>query len=176
MRRAITNVSDFLDRACRTGAGLCFFAMLAMISLQVVARYIFQSPPTWTEEMARFAMVWGGLLGAAVAFKHRFDPTLIKPPESGSKALMMAAATFRTAAVVIFMAPVLYFSIIGPGSSMARGFIGRSLERTADTLGFPMFYVAIAVPIAATVILIHLAARLAGDKTGVIPPEQENAK
>lgn len=174
MKRVITRISDGLDIGCRTGAGICFIAMLAFISIQVVARYILQSPPTWTEELARYAMVWGGLLGATVGFKTRFDPTLIKPPVSASRTIMFSAGLLRTAAVVIFMAPVLYFSLFGPGMTLARGFLGRSLTRTADTLGFPMIYVSVAVPIAATVILIHLAARLAGDQTGVVPPEKEN--
>ena len=153
---------------------MCFIAMLAFVSIQVVARYLLQSPPTWTEELARYAMVWGGLLGATVAFKSRFDPTLIKPPVDKSKAIVFWAGVMRTSAVVIFMTPVLYFSIFGPGMDPSRGFLARSLVRTADTLGFPMFYISVAVPIAAAVILIHLAARLAGDQTGVIPPEQES--
>ncbi len=172
--RGIIGISNSLDLGCRTGAGLCFLAMLVFVSIQVVARYILQSPPTWTEELARYAMVWGGLLGATVAFKSRFDPTLIKAPTGVHGAIVFGAGVLRTLAVVMFLAPVLYFSLFGPGMSPARGFLGRSLERTADTLGFPMFYVSIAVPIAAAVILIHLLARLAGDQTGVIPPEEEN--
>ena len=173
MRNAITRISDGLDWACRAGAGTCFIAMLAFVSIQVVARYLLQSPPTWTEELARYAMVWGGLLGATVAFKSRFDPTLIKAPVNKSPSIMFVAGFIRTATVVIFLAPVLYYSLFGPNMTPARGFLGRSLVRTADTLGFPMIFVAIAVPVCATVILVHLAARLAGDQTGVVPPEKE---
>jgi len=172
--RVIIRISNGLDLGCRTGAGFCFIAMLAFVSIQVVARYILQSPPTWTEELARYSMVWGGLLGATVAFKSRFDPTLIKAPGGTNRAVVFWAGVLRTAAVVIFMAPVLYFSLFGPGMSPSRGFLGRSLMRTADTLGFPMFYISIAVPIAAGVILIHLMARLAGDQTGILPSEEES--
>ena len=34
-----------------------------LIAIQVVARYVFSEPPGWTEEGARYAMVWSGLLG-----------------------------------------------------------------------------------------------------------------
>ena len=51
--------------------------------------------------------------------------------------------------------------MFGPGMSPARGFLGRSLVRTADTLGFPMIYVAAVVPLAAAIIIIHLGARIA---------------
>jgi TRAP-type transport system small permease protein len=173
MKTVITRISDGLDLGCRTGAGICFLAMLLFISIQVVARYLLQSPPTWTEELARYAMVWGGLLGATVAFKTRYDPTLVKAPENKPPMVMFVAGTLRSLTVVMFLGPVLYFSLFGPNMTPARGFLGRSLLRTADTLGFPMIYVAIAVPIAASVILIHLAARLAGDQTGIVPPEKE---
>jgi TRAP-type C4-dicarboxylate transport system permease small subunit len=168
MRRAIIAISNGLDVACQSGAIAFFAAMLVFVSIQVIARYILQSPPTWTEELARYAMVWGGLLGSTMAFKARFDPVLIKPPGGDSPGLSAAAAFVRFIAVSIFMAPVLYYSLFGPNMNLARGFLGRSLGRTADTLGFPMIYVAAAVPVAAFVILVHLVARVAGDRTFVV--------
>ena len=173
MKTVITRISDILDLGCRTGAGICFIAMLVFVSIQVVARYLLQSPPTWTEELARYAMVWGGLLGATVAFKSRYDPTLVMPPENKSPAVMFLAGAMRAMTVVMFLVPVFYYSLFGPNMDPARGFLGRSLVRTADTLGFPMIFVAIAVPIAAGVILVHLAARLAGDQTGVVPTKED---
>ncbi|MCP5367643.1 MAG: TRAP transporter small permease subunit [Hyphomicrobiales bacterium] len=166
MRRAIIRVSDALDRLCRWTAGACFVAMLVFIAIQVVARYILQTPPTWTEELARFAMVWGGLLGATVAFKTRFDPILIRLFERLREAGALVTGLVRGGAVLIFLVPVLYYSLFGPNMSLARGFLGRAAQRTADTLNFPMVYVALAVPIMALVILVHLAARAAGDPGG----------
>lgn len=166
MRRAIIGVSDRLNRLCLYGAGACFSAMLLFVAIQVIARYIFQAPPTWTEELARFSMVWGGLLGATVAYKTRFDPVLIKLDDRGSAAARWAMTGIKSLATLLFLGPVLYYAIFGPGMNPARGFLGRSAMRTADTLGFPMIYVALAVPVAAAVILIHLAAQLSGDRPG----------
>jgi len=171
MRRAIIGVSDWLNRLCLYGAVLCFSAMLVFVAIQVVARYIFQAPPTWTEELARYSMVWGGLLGATVAYKTRFDPVLIKLAARGSAVARGAMMAIRAAATVLFMGPVLYYAIFGSGMTVSRGFLGRSALRTADTLGFPMIYVALAVPVAAAVILIHLAAQVSGDE----PPQSSPA-
>ncbi len=165
MRRTIIYVSDGLDRLCRLGAIASFAAMMSFVSIQVVARYVFQSPPTWTEELARFSMIWGGLLGATIAFKARFDPVLIQLPDLGSRWLALAMGLLRGAAVLIFLVPVLFYSLFGANLDPARGFLGRSAQRTADTLGFPMIYIALAVPVAALVILIHLAARGCGDQS-----------
>ncbi len=143
---------------------MCFISMLAFVAIQVVARYIFKDPPVWTEELARFAMVWGGLLGATMSFKSHTDPVLASPEAEKGSLKFNAVRLFRGAAVVIFLAPVLYYSLFGPNLNFARGFLARSAQRTADTMGFPMIYVAMAVPITAFVILVHLAARAAGDQ------------
>ena len=164
MRGAIIWLSDEIDRFCRFSAVACFATMLVFVAIQVVGRYIFNAPPTWTEELARFSMVWGGLLGATVSFKARFDPVLIKPKLSEGPILTWGKTVLRTAAVLLLLGPVFYYSIFGPGLNPARGFLGRSLMRTADTLGFPMVYVTIAVPIMAGIILFHLLAQHAGDQ------------
>ena len=172
MRRAIIRTSDELDRLCRIAAASYFALMLVFIAIQVVARYLLQEPPTWTEELARFAMVWGGLLGATISFKSRTDPVLMPPPGRRGSLLARSAGLARAGAVLIFLAPVLYFSLFGPGMNFARGFLARSAQRTADTLGFPMSYIAAAVPVMAIVVLVHLLARAAAkaDGTGEAQP------
>ncbi|MEQ8347444.1 MAG: TRAP transporter small permease subunit [Sneathiellaceae bacterium] len=159
--RAIVRLSAALDRAARWGAALGFSAMLVFVAIQVVARYIFDSPPVWTEELARFAMVWAGLLGAACAFRAGVDPVLVRRaaiPGRGAGHLLRA---LRAAAVLIFVLPVLYYCLFGAGADPARGFLARAAARTADTLGFPMIWVAAAVPVALALIAIHTIAFLA---------------
>jgi len=163
MKRAIIKLSDALHRLCTTGAALCFVAMLLFVAVQVIARYVFKDPPVWTEELARFAMVWGGLLGATMSFKTRTDPVLASPEQPRGSIKSIVLGGIRGTAVVLFLGPILYYSLFGPHMNFARGFLMRSAQRTADTLGFPMIYVALAVPVAAAVILVHLAARAAGD-------------
>ena len=36
---------------------------------QVVARYIFQAPLSWSEELARFLLLWLAMMSGAYAFK-----------------------------------------------------------------------------------------------------------
>lgn len=42
-----------------------------IVLLQVVFRYVLNSPLAWTEEMARFLLIWIVLLGAAVGVKRK---------------------------------------------------------------------------------------------------------
>ena len=45
------------------------FAMAAVTFSQVVARYVVQAPLSWSEELARFLLMWLSMLSAAYAFK-----------------------------------------------------------------------------------------------------------
>ncbi|WP_134702806.1 TRAP transporter small permease [Ammoniphilus sp. YIM 78166] len=49
------------------------FTLLIVLTLvcfyQVVARYLFSAPPSWSEELARYLMIWLTFLGAAIAFR-----------------------------------------------------------------------------------------------------------
>jgi len=133
MKLGIILISDGVDRVCRNVAAGCLILMVAIVLLQVGMRYGAGNPPDWTDELARFAMIWGGLLGASVAFKAGFDP-------------------------------VLYFCLVGLDGRFETGFLGRSVIQTVDSLGFQAVYMAAAVPVSVTSILIHLVARLAGDR------------
>ncbi|WP_186391242.1 MULTISPECIES: TRAP transporter small permease [unclassified Pannonibacter] len=158
-------ISDGLDRLMRGTAVLFLLIMVAAICLQVVARYGFSSPPAWTEEAARYAMVWVGLLGATVAFKAKFDPTLMTVPAHLPRAMQLAAGAVRALSVFIFLAPVLWFSFFGPGMSTTRSFLSRSLQTTAETFPLPSIFISITVPLFIIVIFIHGLARMAEELT-----------
>jgi TRAP-type C4-dicarboxylate transport system permease small subunit len=153
MRRIIFLVSYGIDKICRTASIGFFSLMLLLVLFQVLARYIFQAVPVWTEEAARYCMIWGGLFGATAAFYGDKDPRLIQPPKSGSKAWIISATWLRAIAAVVFLGPVLYHS---------NRFLARSWQRASEGLVIPMAFITVAVPLAVVIIFIHLFARLIG--------------
>lgn len=49
---------------------VAFFSVLTVaVFAQVVARYVFNSPPAWTEELARFCQVWIILLTSSICIR-----------------------------------------------------------------------------------------------------------
>lgn len=160
----LREASEALDRLCRWGALAGVVAMVVLIAIQVVARYLWSDPPGWTEEAARYAMVWAGLLGATVAFRLRYDPVLAKLKILQHGAARILAEALRAIATVLFLGPILFFCIFGPNFDMTRGYIARSAVRTAEVIGVSMVWFTAALPIAITVIFIHLLADLAGRK------------
>ena len=158
MRRILSSISLGLEQFSRTAAVGFLSLMLVLVLFQVLARYIFQSVPVWTEEAARYCMIWGGLFGATVAFAGDLDPRLIQPPKTGPKAWIVSAAWVRAAAAIVFLMPVLYHS---------DRFLRRNWHRTSEGIEIPMAFITVAVPLAVIIIFIHLAARLFGSQ-----PEQ----
>lgn len=151
MLQALTRASYVVDRACRSAAVGFFSLMLLIVLFQVVARYIFQNVPVWTAEAARYCMVWGGFLGATVAFRSEADPRLVQPPQTDRRWWVISAFWIRAVGTVVFLGPVLYFS---------AGFLARTWVRTTPAMGIPTAVVTFAVPLMVGIIFFHLLVRI----------------
>lgn len=91
-----------------TGLGL--IAITFVIFYATVARYFFNAPPFWGEEVAILIFIWMGFLAAGMAIASgwnvRVDALLIALPARG--ALALTAVTHVIA--VLFLAVLLYHS------------------------------------------------------------------
>lgn len=154
----LNRLSDGLNRLALVGAALAVAIMLAAAGWQVIARYLFNQPPIWTEELARFSMVWGGLLGASCAFRLRRDPTLFPEALNATGARGALFTVLRSFGVLCFILPILWFSLLGPGADPARGYLARLAGRQTETMDLPMVVFGIAIPLAFTLILLHVLA------------------
>lgn len=162
MRQLILSLSTALHAISRRAAVFTMFLMFFTVMIQVVARYIFSSPPVWTEDVARYAMVWTGLLGATLSFKTREDAVLMDSVFPKRPHVMgFVTDAVQSAAILTFILPVVYFCFVGLRGGFAKGFMARQSGLTADTLGIPMVWISAAVPLAMIIILVHLAARWA---------------
>ncbi|WP_346913029.1 TRAP transporter small permease subunit [uncultured Roseibium sp.] len=162
MRQIVICVSNGIHQAVRRLAVLAVCGMFVTVMVQVVARYVFSSPPTWTEDVARYMMVWTGLLGATLSFKTRSDAILMESVFPRRPHLLgLLAEAIQTAAILTFTLPVIYYCFVGLRGGFAKGYLARQAGLTADTLGIQMVWIAAIVPAAMIIILLHLAARWA---------------
>lgn len=60
---------DFLDQIVRKLLIVITGLMTLTIILQVLFRYILQNPLVWTEELARYLMIWMAFIGASCIIK-----------------------------------------------------------------------------------------------------------
>ena len=100
-------IARVLDAVLNSVLITLMVALVAAVSWQVISRYVFASPSSWTEEVARFLMIWVGLLGAAYAFRSGvhlgFD--LLPNKLSGRSAQILKI--FTLGAVILFSVTIL---------------------------------------------------------------------
>lgn len=82
-----------------------------LIFYQVVARYLFNSPPSWTEELSRFVMIWMVYLGLAVTFHRGQEIKLTGTLRFAGGTISRWLGVGRDLAVLVFLATLFYESI-----------------------------------------------------------------
>ena len=68
MKTVITKINKLYDKFNKFNEWFIIVLMSAMclvLLAQVVSRYVFGKPLTWSEELARYMFVWLALLGSA---------------------------------------------------------------------------------------------------------------
>ncbi|WP_428925809.1 TRAP transporter small permease [Marinibacterium sp. SX1] len=163
LKSVVLRISGGVDLVASVVTSIAIIVLVATVLLQVVARYVFQQPPPFTEELARYSMIWAGLIGASMAFKRRFDPALMNGVKNGPEWLQVLAEIVRSAVVLIYLVPIFVYCFFGPGLNPARGFLLRHSKTMAEALPFSTVWVAVAVPLMIAVIFVHLLARWCGD-------------
>jgi TRAP-type C4-dicarboxylate transport system permease small subunit len=64
------SLSDRIDKLIGYPAIIMVALMTITVLIGVFSRYLFNSPLRWTEELARYTMIWMGLLGMSLALKR----------------------------------------------------------------------------------------------------------
>lgn len=62
---------NILNKALNLLAGLSLTAMVVLTTYQVVTRYIFNNPSTWSEELVGYLFAWSTMFGAAIVSGER---------------------------------------------------------------------------------------------------------
>ena len=97
------SLAKFVDMALRTLLVVLVVALVSSVAWQVMSRYLLSDPSPWTEELARFLLIWIGMLGASLAFRERahLGLELLPAKLEGMSATMLR---FFTLAVIAFFA------------------------------------------------------------------------
>ena len=89
---------------------LCFLivALVGVIFIQVLFRYVFELSLAWSEEIARFLLMWLGALSAAYAFKTRSHFALRFVVSRFSNKIQQTVSTIVVLVLVIFLGIFVY--------------------------------------------------------------------
>jgi len=149
MPAALRALKDGLTR----GLELLIIATMALLVVDVVwgvfTRYALGEQAKWSEELARFLLVWVALLGGALAFRtkaHLGVDYFVNQLHPDARKLTAVAADL----VVLFFAVAVL--LLG-GTSVVREAL--ALEQTTPALGWKMGYVYLALPISGFFVVLY---------------------
>ena len=104
-------------------------ALTAVVFSQVISRYFLHAPLSWSEELARFLLMWLAMLSAAYAFRTKSHFALRVIVERCPKALQQGISIAVHLVVTLFFLIILYQGIV-----YVHGVSGH----IAPALQFPM--------------------------------------
>ena len=148
MRRVLTHlakVNEILCGAARGFAGLLLVAMVIIVILQIVFRYVLNDSLIWTEELAKTMMVWTAFLVAPWAYRVganvRIEIFVAEMPRALRKSMELFLNLLVFWIVIVF----LWESF---------GFWQRGLSVRADSLPIQVAWFYLVVPVAFFLLLL----------------------
>lgn len=135
-----------IEKICGAVCVLCFAAMTLVAILGVFFRYIMQSPFMWTEEVARYLLVWLGFTAINIALRQDRHIkveiiTKLVPP------VVAKIVSYLVDALIAFFFIVL----------LQQGYLLTvNNMMMASTFHLSMAWILVAVPLAAALTLIQL--------------------
>lgn len=147
--RAHGHIRASLDKFLQVLCAVLLVLLTIDVSWQVFSRYCLNSPSSFTDELARFLMIWLGMLGACLLFgKNGHLALRLLPPKLP-----------RTAQIVLQC--FIYLMILGFALiALAYGgwfLVQRTMLQISPSLQIPMGYVYCILPLSAVLICIYMA-------------------
>lgn len=119
------------------------------VTWQVITRYALSSPSSYTEELARYLLIWIGLLGATLAYRHNmhlsFDLLLQKVNNAQKRMLQL----FIHSVIAIFAGLVLCWG------GLKLALLTWELNQVSASLGVRLAYVYAIIPISGLLMVIY---------------------
>ncbi len=142
-----------VDRALEALLALLMASLVGSVLWQVFTRFALADPSSGTEELARFALIWLGLLGAAYAFGRRLHLSVdLLGAALGARPGGRAALDLLLhLCVAAFAAAIL----VGGGSLLVD--LTLRLQQRSAALGIPLGAVYLALPLSGLLMLLYAA-------------------
>ena len=137
-----------VDRALGALLIVLLAASVVNVLWQVFSRYALGSPSSFTDELARYLLVWVGLMGSAYAAGQRLHVAVDLLPGRAGR-LRAASALFAHGVVALFSLAVL---VVG-GGGLVRLVV--ELGQHSAALGVSLAWVYLAAPLAGGLVVFY---------------------
>ena len=130
-------------------------AAVVNVLWQVFTRWVLQDPSSFTEELARYLLIWIGLLGAAYAAGQKLHLAIdILPTRLEGRSLQLLELVIE-AFIFLFAFGVM---VVG---GLRLVLLTLRFEQTSAALQLPLGVVYVAIPLSGLLIMFYAAAEIA---------------
>ncbi len=153
------DIRDKLNRVLEVILIMLLGVMVLNVSWQVFSRYVLANPSSFTDELARYLMIWLGVLGTAYVSGKRLHVAIdiLHSQLSLSSQKTMQKVIFS----IVILATFLIF-IIG-GSRLV--YLSYLLGQKSAALQIPLYLVYVCVPLSGACIIFYKINDLISNKS-----------
>ena len=123
--------------------------MVVTVLWQVFSRYVMQSPSSVTEELARYLLIWIGILGAAYAAGQQDHLAINLLEEKLTKENRKKLRIGIDILIIFFCVTVL---VIGGGNLV---YVNYELGQSSAALEIPLYIVYLVIPLSGFLIITY---------------------
>ncbi len=142
-------MKTLLDRILESTLFLLMVLICVSVLWGVFTRYALGSQASWSEELARFLLIWIGLLGTAWAAGQRMHLAITLLPEYLQGQQQAYLLRFIDLLVLLFAAAVL---LVGGGRLV---YLTNILGQSSPAMGIPMEAVYLVLPLSGLIIIYY---------------------
>lgn len=148
-------VEGLISRLLAVTSSVLLVGVFSTVLLQVVMRYFFNSPLTWTDEATRLQLVWLTFIGAVLAYRLGADIAVDAFEQFARKRnwTRVAAGAYGIVQLTILLVAVAF---VATGWQLAEA----TMDRNTPALGIPVATFYVVIPIAGLLLLVSVGERL----------------
>ena len=138
-----------VDKILGTSLAIIMGVMVINVLWQVFTRFVVGTPSSFTDELARYLMIWVGVLGAAYISGRRMHVAIDLLPARLNKAGQTKLKTFVNSIIIAFC---LTAFVIG---GLRLVYITFTLKQSSPALQIPLAVVYSVIPISGILIIYY---------------------
>jgi len=142
-------IRDKIDRFLGWALVVIMSLMVVNVLWQVFSRFVLGDPSSYTEELARYLMIWVGVLGAAYVSGKNKHVAIDYFPTKFSEKNQIKVKVFVKWLIMIFA----FFAFVIGGSRLV--YITYVLEQLSPALQIPLAFVYLVIPISGVLIAYY---------------------
>lgn len=111
LRKELDEISEIIDKVVSVICVILTFLMFLSVLYQVIGRYLIQTSIAWTEEAARYCMIWLAFLGASMLVRSGENSSVTFIKDRFSEQVRSYLDLLILAVMLLFMAGIFFISL-----------------------------------------------------------------